>query len=46
MARVDEHEMDLYKEAIKEAIQQGIKEWLADTYEAVGKWTIRGLVHG
>ena len=33
-------EQDPYKEAIRDAIH----EWLDDTYAAVGRWTVRGIM--
>lgn len=37
---VREGEKDLMKEAIKE----GLREWLDEKYAAFGRWTFRGLM--
>ena len=34
---------DIYKQAIKEAIYESTNDWLQRTYNAVGRWTIRGI---
>ena len=38
MSLTPEEQKALYKEAIKE----GIREWMDDMYKIVGKWTIHG----
>lgn len=38
--------IDPKNEAIKEALKEGIREWLDDQFMELGKWTLRGLAAG
>ena len=38
MALTPEEQKTLYREAVKE----GIREWMDDMYKVVGKWTVHG----
>lgn len=38
MALTPEEQKALYREAVKE----GIREWMDDMYKVVGKWTVHG----
>ena len=37
-------DQDDQKRLIKEAFKEGVKEWLDEKYQLVGKWTIRGFL--
>jgi hypothetical protein len=38
--------IDPKNEAIKQALKEGIREWLDDQFKELGKWTFRGLAAG
>lgn len=34
---------DERKELFKEAVKEATREWLDETYQTIGRWTVRGI---
>lgn len=37
-------EFDLRNDGVKQALKEGIREWLDDAFAEFGKWTLKGIL--
>lgn len=36
--------LDVNNESVKDALKEGLTEWLDDKFAELGKWTLRGIL--